>query len=47
MAKEFLDYPEQYQVNRKALKDANNPTLSGVGLLEEEMEKLKKEEIND
>jgi len=47
MAKEFLDYPKQYQVNLKALKDANNPTLSGVGFLEEEMEKLKKEEIND
>ena len=47
MAKEFLDYPEQYQVNLKALKDTNNPTLSGVGFLEEEMEKLKKEEIND
>ena len=47
MAKEFLEYPEQYQVNLKALKDANNPTLSGVGFLEEEMEKLKKEEIND
>ena len=40
MAKEFLNYPEQYQVNLKALKDANNPILSGVDFLEEEMNKL-------
>ena len=42
MAKEFLNYPEQYQVNLKALKDANNPILSGVDFLEEEMNKLLK-----
>ena len=44
MAKEFLNYPEQYQVNLKALKDANNPILSGVDFLEEEMNKLLKGE---
>lgn len=44
MAKEFLKYPEQYQVNLNALKGANNPTLSGVEFLEEEVLKLKKEE---
>ena len=44
MAKEFLEYPKQYQVNLNALKEANNPTLSGVGFLEEEVSKLKKEE---
>ena len=42
MAKEFLKYPEQYQVNLNALKEANNPTLSGVEFLEEEVSKLKK-----
>jgi len=42
MAKEFLNYPEQYQVNLKALKAANNPALSGVEFLEEEMNKLSK-----
>lgn len=44
MAKEFLNYPEQYQVNLKALKDANNPILSGVDFLEEEINKLLKGE---
>ena len=47
MAKEFLKYPEQYQVNLNALKEANNPTLSGVEFLEEEVSKLKKEESDD
>ena len=42
MAKEFLKYPEQYQVNLNALKEVNNPTLSGVEFLEEEVSKLKK-----
>jgi hypothetical protein len=46
MAKEFLDYSEQYQVNLKALKDSNNSALSGVEFLEEEMEKLMKCEKN-
>ncbi len=34
MAEEFAKFPEQYEVNRKALKKANNPYLSGVELLE-------------
>ncbi|WP_038073310.1 DUF559 domain-containing protein [Treponema sp. C6A8] len=42
MAKEFLNFPEQYKVNLKALKDANIPALSGVEYLEEEINKLKK-----
>ena len=46
MAKEFLEYPEQYQVNLKALKNSDNPALSGIDFLEEEIEKLKKEEMN-
>ena len=40
MAKDFLEFPEQYEVNIKALKKANNPALSGVDFLEEEMAKL-------
>lgn len=47
MAKEFLNYPEQYQVNIKALKDSNNPILSGVKFLEEEVERLKGAKIDD
>lgn len=47
MAKEFLNYPEQYQVNLKALKESNNPILSGVEFLEEEVEKLKREKSDD
>lgn len=46
MAKEFLKYPEQYQVNLNALKEANNSILSGVEFLEDEVLKLKKEEGN-
>jgi len=42
MAKEFMEYPEQYQVNIKALKEANNPVLSGIEYLEEEVEKLQR-----
>ena len=40
MAKDFLEFPEQYEVNIKALKKANNPALSGVDFLEDEMAKL-------
>ena len=47
MAKEFLNYPEQYQVNLKALKESNNPILSGVEFLEEEVEKLKREKSDN
>ena len=35
MAREFVRFPKQYQVNLKALKDANNSILTGVELLEE------------
>lgn len=41
MAKEFLRFPKQYEVNVRALKAANNPALSGVEYLEEEISKLK------
>ena len=44
MAKEFLEFPDQYEVNVKALKAANNPTLSGVDFLEAEIERIKKED---
>ena len=36
MAREFARFPRQYQVNLKALKEANNPFLTGVELLEAE-----------
>lgn len=35
MAKEFRRFPEQYEVNIKALKDANDEYNTGVSLLEE------------
>lgn len=41
MAEEFLKFPKQYEVNVRALKAANNPALSGVEYLEEEISKLK------
>ena len=40
MAEEFVKYPEQYEVNHKALKKADNPALSGVEFLEEAVKKL-------
>lgn len=42
MAREFVRFPEQYQVNMKALKDANNSFLTGVELLEDEYNKIAK-----
>lgn len=33
MAKEFSNFPRQYVVNLKALKEANHPFLSGIDLL--------------
>lgn len=33
MAREFLRFPHQYEVNLKALKEANNSFLSGLDLL--------------
>lgn len=36
MAREFKRFPEQYEVNLKVLKDANNPILTGVDILEKE-----------
>ena len=33
MAKEFARFPRQYEVNLKALKEVNNPFLSGADLL--------------
>ncbi|MBR4823888.1 MAG: DUF559 domain-containing protein [Spirochaetaceae bacterium] len=41
MAKEFMNFPRQYEVNIKALRAANTPILSGVDYLEEEVAKLK------
>ncbi len=40
MAREFVRFPMQYQVNLKALKDANSPFLTGVELLEAEYKLL-------
>jgi len=42
MAKDFLPFPRQYEVNVKALKNVDNPILSGIEYLEEEMRKLQK-----
>lgn len=39
MAKEFHNYPGQYQVNLKSLLDANNEYLTGAELLKEEYER--------
>ena len=38
--KEFHDFPEQYEINLKSLKEMNNNTLSGVEYLEYEYNKL-------
>ena len=40
MAREFVRFPEQYQVNMKALKNADNSFLTGVELLEEEYNRI-------
>ena len=40
MAKEFHDFPEQYEINMKALKDMNNDLLSGASYLETEYNKI-------
>lgn len=40
MAKEFKNYPEQYQVNVKVLEEADDEYLTGVALLKEEYNKL-------
>lgn len=42
MAREFARFPKQYQVNLLALKDANNSFLTGVELLEDEYNQVKK-----
>ena len=42
MAKDFLAFPEQYKVNVDSLKNqSNDPTETGVDLLEMEYDKLK------
>lgn len=40
MAKEFHNFPEQYEVNLKALKAMDNDLLSGASYLEYEYDKL-------
>lgn len=40
MAREFHNYPMQYDVNVKALEDANDEYLTGVSMLKEEYDKL-------
>ena len=40
MAQEFKKYPQQYNVNIQALKDMNDPLLSGIEYLEQEYNKL-------
>ena len=42
MAEEFAKFPEQYEVNRQALKKAKNPYLSGIELLEKAYNKIPK-----
>jgi hypothetical protein len=41
MAREFRLFPHQYEVNIKALHDADDSFMSGVELLEGEYNKLK------
>jgi len=41
MAKEFLDFPEQYRANIEFLKKQNNPFKSGVSYLEKEYNQIK------
>ena len=36
MAREFRHYPEQYDVNLKALENENDEILTGVSILKEE-----------
>jgi len=40
MARDFKDFPEQYEVNIKSLEDANDEFFTGVQLLKEEYDKL-------
>lgn len=40
MARIYKQFPQQYKVNIKALKAVNNEYLTGVGLLEEEYNRL-------
>lgn len=40
MAREFKDFPEQYEVNIQSLKAMNNDMLSGVNYLIEEYNKI-------
>lgn len=42
MAQDFLPFPEQYEVNVKALKGQEQGIINGVELLESECNKLKK-----
>ncbi len=41
MAREFRRFPHQYEVNIKALHDADDSFMGGVELLEGEFKKLK------
>lgn len=41
MAEDFMKFPQQYEVNMKALKEMEDEFLSGAGMLEEMVEKLK------
>lgn len=43
MAEDFLRFPQQYEVNLKALKEMDDEFLSGAKLLEEMVENLKRE----
>ena len=40
MAEEFAKFPEQYEVNLKALRKADNPYLSGIELLEKAVNEI-------
>ena len=40
MAKEFENFPEQYEINIQSLKKMDNELLSGVNYLIEEYNKL-------
>lgn len=40
MAEDFIRFPQQYEVNMKALKEIDNEFLSGAFILEQEINKL-------
>lgn len=42
MGKDFMRFPQQYEVNMESLREENNEFFSGVSLLEAEYRKLRR-----